>query len=241
MFQYDHLLSFPIKIKGNFFDLTVDDDDDDDDKSSGDGQARAGASTSGAATPGLTDNTGSASKKRRFVSLSKAPPKRVMRKHPFGPVSGENCATTAGTGVQHPVGPPPLDCSHVRRLQHVQHQPPQAQASAAHEFDLSSLDWSTTAASVGRAFRSSLPPPPPEKPEKPTADGGLQTMLVELGLDDQVRDVLLREDITTVDSLIGLDKADLQGIGITLGVANRIIRAVVAKTSATAAGPAKAL
>ena len=41
--------------------------------------------------------------------------------------------------------------------------------------------------------------------------------------------MLLREDITTMDSLAGLERADLQSIGVKLGAANRIIKAVVAR------------
>ena len=41
--------------------------------------------------------------------------------------------------------------------------------------------------------------------------------------------MLLREDITTMDSLAGLERADLQSIGVRLGPANRIIKAVVAR------------
>ena len=60
-------------------------------------------------------------------------------------------------------------------------------------------------------------------------------MLVELGLKDQVWETFLREDIATMDALVGLERADLKSIGVTLGAANRILKAAAAKT---ADGPA---
>ena len=89
-----------------------------------------------------------------------------------------------------------------------------------------------SAASIDRAPAQAL---------VPVDDSGLQAMLDAIGLKERVWDTFRQEDITDMDALVGLDKADLQGIGITLGAANRILKAVVARTADTAAGPANAI